>query len=199
MLKVLDFQLVQPTVLTFMARYLEISNLDSSMEQVECMSRVSHLPPCRKSNFSPFSFLLSQYLGELALVDAEPFSKYLPSVIASSALCLSRHALGLNAWVCGMGLNACICGLGINAWVCGMGLNAWVYGLGINAWVYGLGINECVCELGLNECVCELGLIEWVCGLGLIEWVCGLGLIEWVCGLGLIEWVCGLFTVHSKA
>ena len=40
-----------------------------------------------------------QYLSELTLLDADPYLKYCPSVIAASAVCLARHTLGLAAWV----------------------------------------------------------------------------------------------------
>lgn len=42
MLKVLDFQLVQPTIRTFMTRYLEISHLDAHSDQIEYLSNVSN-------------------------------------------------------------------------------------------------------------------------------------------------------------
>ena len=32
-------------------------------------------------------------------MNADPYLKYLPSVIAASAVCLARHTMGLNAWV----------------------------------------------------------------------------------------------------
>ena len=41
MLKVLEFQLVQPTVRTFMTRYMEISHLDAQSDQIEYLSNVS--------------------------------------------------------------------------------------------------------------------------------------------------------------
>ena len=41
MLKVLDFQLVQPTIRTFMTRFLEISHLDAHSDQIEYLSNVS--------------------------------------------------------------------------------------------------------------------------------------------------------------
>lgn len=41
-----------------------------------------------------------QYLCELALVNSDPFLKYLPSEIAASAVCLARHSLEQEAWVC---------------------------------------------------------------------------------------------------
>jgi cyclin A len=78
MLKVLQYNLIQPSSYTFLMRYLKVSE------------RIS-------INFDQIT-LLSQYLCELALQDAEPFLKYLPSVIASSALCLSRHSLNETPW-----------------------------------------------------------------------------------------------------
>ena len=35
----------------------------------------------------------------MTLVDADVYLKYLPSVIASAAVCLARYALGQEAWV----------------------------------------------------------------------------------------------------
>lgn len=45
------------------------------------------------------AFLSLQYLCELALQDGDPYLKYYPSVIAASAVCLARHAMGQVAWV----------------------------------------------------------------------------------------------------
>ncbi|XP_061165183.1 G2/mitotic-specific cyclin-A-like [Saccostrea echinata] len=41
---------------------------------------------------------LAMFLAELTLVDADIYLKYLPSVIASSAVFLARYALGQEAW-----------------------------------------------------------------------------------------------------
>ncbi|XP_048776995.2 G2/mitotic-specific cyclin-A-like [Ostrea edulis] len=41
---------------------------------------------------------LAMFLAELTLVDSEIFLKYLPSVIASAAVCLARYSLGQEAW-----------------------------------------------------------------------------------------------------
>ena len=40
-----------------------------------------------------------QFLCELAAQDGDPFLKYLPSVMAASAVCLARHTLTLEPWV----------------------------------------------------------------------------------------------------
>lgn len=36
---------------------------------------------------------------ETTMVDADVYLKYLPSVIASAAVCLARYSLGQEAWV----------------------------------------------------------------------------------------------------
>lgn len=47
-------------------------------------------------------FLLSplQYLGELSLIDADPYLKYLPSVIAAAAFHLADYTITGQTWVC---------------------------------------------------------------------------------------------------
>ncbi len=38
------------------------------------------------------------YLAELTLVDADPFLKFLPSIIAASSVYLARCTLGMEPW-----------------------------------------------------------------------------------------------------
>lgn len=40
-----------------------------------------------------------QYLGELSLIDADPYLKYLPSVIAAAAFHLADYTLTGQTWV----------------------------------------------------------------------------------------------------
>lgn len=48
-----------------------------------------------------FHFLFPlQYLGELSLIDADPYLKYLPSVIAAAAFLLADYTLTGQTWVC---------------------------------------------------------------------------------------------------
>ena len=44
-----------------------------------------------------FSF---QFLGELSLIDADPYLKYLPSVIAAAAFHLALYTVTGQSWVC---------------------------------------------------------------------------------------------------
>lgn len=44
-----------------------------------------------------FSF---QFLGELSLIDADPYLKYLPSVIAGAAFHLALYTVTGQSWVC---------------------------------------------------------------------------------------------------
>ena len=46
----------------------------------------------------PRATALAQYLTELTLIDGEAFMPFAPSIIASAAVALSRHTLGLAAW-----------------------------------------------------------------------------------------------------
>lgn len=41
-----------------------------------------------------------QYLGELTLIDADPYLKYLPSVIAAAAFHLASYTITGQTWVC---------------------------------------------------------------------------------------------------
>lgn len=51
-----------------------------------------------------------QYFAELTLLDADPYLKYPPSVIAASAITLALHTFNLQAWVgvAGAVMQACI-------------------------------------------------------------------------------------------
>ena len=57
---------------------------------------VNHLGKIAKC--TPESLALAQYLTELTLMDAESFLPFQPSLIASSAVALARHTIGLAAW-----------------------------------------------------------------------------------------------------
>lgn len=43
--------------------------------------------------------LVLQYLGELTLIDADPYLKYLPSVIAAAAFHLAGYTITGQTWV----------------------------------------------------------------------------------------------------
>lgn len=48
----------------------------------------------------PFLSFPLQYLGELSLIDADPYLKYLPSVIAAAAFHLAGYTITGQTWVC---------------------------------------------------------------------------------------------------
>ena len=98
MLHALDYYLLTPSPLCFLEHYLQAGGttllpLTSSLQH---LARVSTLL-CQYCNHS--NCILLQYLCELALVHSDPFLKYLPSEVAASAVCLSRHSLEQEAWV----------------------------------------------------------------------------------------------------
>jgi len=73
-LKVLSFDVAIPTFNYFCDKFAKDMNADD-----------------RTKN-------LSFFLGELTLVDADPFLKYLPSEIAAASLCLANITLGNEPW-----------------------------------------------------------------------------------------------------
>ncbi|KAJ7372008.1 Cyclin-A2 [Desmophyllum pertusum] len=77
-LKTLGFDVCVPTIINFLERFLKATE-------------------CSESD-SPKVEALAKYLGELTMLDADPFLKYLPSTIAASAVVLSLHTLGLPSW-----------------------------------------------------------------------------------------------------
>lgn len=77
-LQTLDYHLIAPTSLCFLHHYLQ------TVSPSPTSSSVLHL---------------AQYLCEMALVNSDPFLKYLPSEVASSSVCLARHTLDQQpAW-----------------------------------------------------------------------------------------------------
>ncbi|XP_071950144.1 G2/mitotic-specific cyclin-A-like [Antedon mediterranea] len=73
-LKVLSFDLALPTISSFLDRYLKASKADKKTEH------------------------LAKYLAELTLQQYDPYIKYLPSMIAASAVCLANHTMEKSAW-----------------------------------------------------------------------------------------------------
>lgn len=73
-LKVLSFDVAIPTYNCFCDKFVRDMNADD-----------------RTKN-------LAFFLGELTLVEADPFLKYLPSEIAAASLCLANITLGNEAW-----------------------------------------------------------------------------------------------------
>ncbi|XP_062901129.1 cyclin-A2 [Mobula hypostoma] len=73
-LKVLSFDLAAPTINQFLVQYVGREKASSKVESL-CM-----------------------YLGELSLIDSEPFLKYPPSVLAASAFCLANYMISQTGW-----------------------------------------------------------------------------------------------------
>lgn len=90
-LKALSFNLLSPTILTFLQRYLSVAEAEQT--QAGHHGRLGNDP-----NLLTQCSELAMYLCELALLNGDPYLKYQPSVVAASSLCLARHTLLLEAW-----------------------------------------------------------------------------------------------------
>ncbi|XP_069781259.1 cyclin-A2-like [Narcine bancroftii] len=73
-LKVLSFDLAAPTINQFLIQYVGREKANNKVES------------------------LSMYLGELSLIDSEPFLKYPPSILAASAFCLANYTISQAGW-----------------------------------------------------------------------------------------------------
>ncbi|NXN62379.1 CCNA2 protein, partial [Rynchops niger] len=73
-LKVLSFDLAAPTINQFLTQYFLHQQTSAKVES------------------------LSMYLGELSLIDADPYLKYLPSVIAAAAFHLADYTVTGQTW-----------------------------------------------------------------------------------------------------
>ncbi|KAK4818912.1 hypothetical protein QYF61_021989 [Mycteria americana] len=73
-LKVLSFDLAAPTINQFLTQYFLHQQTNAKVES------------------------LSMYLGELSLIDADPYLKYLPSVIAAAAFHLAGYTITGQTW-----------------------------------------------------------------------------------------------------
>lgn len=73
-LRVLAFDLNIPTVYYFLQYFFHRGKLDERTQN------------------------LALYLGELTLLEADPYLQFTPSIIAGSAICLARHALDQQCW-----------------------------------------------------------------------------------------------------
>ncbi|NWU92745.1 CCNA2 protein, partial [Upupa epops] len=73
-LKVLSFDLAAPTINQFLTQYFLHQHTNAKVES------------------------LSMYLGELSLIDADPYLKYLPSVIAAAAFHLADYTITGQIW-----------------------------------------------------------------------------------------------------
>ncbi|NWW50526.1 CCNA2 protein, partial [Pedionomus torquatus] len=73
-LKVLSFDLAAPTINQFLTQYFLHQQTNAKVES------------------------LSMYLGELSLIDADPYLKYLPSIIAAAAFHLAGYTITGQTW-----------------------------------------------------------------------------------------------------
>ncbi|XP_069487263.1 cyclin-A2 isoform X2 [Ambystoma mexicanum] len=73
-LKVLSFDLAAPTIQQFLTQYFMHQHVSPKVESL-CM-----------------------YLGELSLIDADPFLKYLPSALAAASFILANYTLSCIPW-----------------------------------------------------------------------------------------------------
>ncbi|XP_077156531.1 cyclin-A2 [Paroedura picta] len=73
-LKVLSFDLAAPTINQFLSQYFLHQPASSQVEN------------------------LATYLGELSLIDADPFLKYLPSVTAAAAFHIANYTIAGRTW-----------------------------------------------------------------------------------------------------
>ncbi|XP_008324887.1 cyclin-A2 [Cynoglossus semilaevis] len=73
-LKVLSFDLAAPTISQFLTQYFLHHSVSKQVES------------------------LAMYLGELSLIDSDPFLKYLPSQTAASAYILAFHTISGGMW-----------------------------------------------------------------------------------------------------
>ncbi|XP_070994066.1 cyclin-A2-like [Oncorhynchus clarkii lewisi] len=73
-LKVLSFDLASPTINQFLTQYFLTQPVSSQVES------------------------LSMFLGELSLVDSDPFLKYFPSQTSAAALVLANHTVTGGSW-----------------------------------------------------------------------------------------------------
>uniref|UniRef100_A0A3P9IJ71 Cyclin-A2 n=1 Tax=Oryzias latipes TaxID=8090 RepID=A0A3P9IJ71_ORYLA len=73
-LKVLSFDLAAPTINQFLTQYFCHHAVNKQVES------------------------LAMYLGELSLIDSDPFLKYLPSQTAAAAYILANHAVTGGSW-----------------------------------------------------------------------------------------------------
>ncbi|XP_007533931.1 cyclin-A1 [Erinaceus europaeus] len=74
LLKVLTFDLTVPTTNQFLLQYLRRQGVCDRTEN------------------------LAKYVAELSLLEADPFLKYLPSLIAAAAYCLANYTVNRNFW-----------------------------------------------------------------------------------------------------
>lgn len=73
-LKVLSFDLAVPTIYYFLERFCKIEHASETTEY------------------------LSMYLSELTLLEADPYLRYLPSIVAGSAVCLANIMTQREVW-----------------------------------------------------------------------------------------------------
>ena len=103
MLQTLDYHLLAPSSLCFLNHFFQAASTPvdphSSSTVIHLAQVVPHPHSTVGSRPRGIYHVLLQYLCELALVNSDPFLKYLPSEVAASSMCLARHTLEQPAWV----------------------------------------------------------------------------------------------------
>ena len=104
-LKVLSFDLAAPTIIQFLTQYFLHQSVSKQVENLTMVSlapkfliiKLAHSVQWVRSIKSVFVF--PQYLGELSLVDSDPFLKYLPSQTAAAAYIVANNTVTGGSWV----------------------------------------------------------------------------------------------------
>ena len=97
-LQTLDFNLVAPTSYNFLQYYLKAAETEQQQTLGEDAAQFT----------GQTVEALAMYLCELAMQDSDRYLKHCPSVIAVSAVCLTRHTVGQLAWVSHMISRVCL-------------------------------------------------------------------------------------------
>lgn len=120
-LKVLSFDLAAPTINQFLTQYFLHQSVNKCVENLAMVSKgawikefynfskaITNLALDPKNLWYCVIYLYKlydhfifspQYLGELSLVDSDPFLKYLPSQTAAAAYVLANNTVTGGSWV----------------------------------------------------------------------------------------------------
>lgn len=100
-LKVLSFDLAAPTINQFLTQYFLHQSVGKQVENLAMVSSTMlHLQSVYQEQLQNLTCLFDfQYLGELSLVDSDPFLKYLPSQTAAAAFILANSTVTGGSWV----------------------------------------------------------------------------------------------------
>lgn len=99
-LKVLSFELAAPTINQFLTQYFLCQPVCKNAESLSMVSEFTSLMGSLWVERSDSMFFLLQFLGELSLIDSDPFLKYLPSQMAAAAFTLAHYTISGGSWVC---------------------------------------------------------------------------------------------------